>query len=94
MRTILSQRRSVSFLAAISTAGTLRVMVLKKALDAPTLITFFRRLCKDAGRKIFVILDNVNVHKARVVKAWVAAQADQIELFYLPSYAPELNPDE
>jgi transposase len=94
VRTVLSQRRAVSFLSAISNAGTLRFMVLKTPIDAPTLIRFFTRLCKDAGRKVFVILDNLNVHKARAVKAWVAAHADRIALFYLPPYAPELNPDE
>ena len=94
VRTVLSQRRSVSFLSAISNAGTLRFMVLKPPIDAPTLIKFFTRLCKDAGRKVFVILDNLNVHKARAVTAWVAAHSDAIALFYLPSYAPELNPDE
>ena len=94
VRTVLSQRRSVSFLSTISNTGTLRFMVLKKAIDAPTLIRFFRRLCRDAGRKVIVILDNLNVHKARDVRDWVAAHADAIELCYLPSYAPELNPDE
>ena len=94
VRTVLSHRRSVSFLSAISNTGTLRFMVLKKAIDAPTLIMFFRRLCKDAGRKVFVILDNLNVHKARAVKAWLAAHAEHIAVFYLPSSAPELNPDE
>lgn len=94
VRTILSQRRSVSFLSTISNAGTLRFMVLKKAIDAATLIKFFTRLCKDAGRKVFVILDNLNVHKARDVRTWVAEHAEQIALFHLPSYSPELNPDE
>ena len=94
VRTVLSQRRSVSFLSTISNSGTLRFMVLKKAIDAPTLIRFFRRLCRDAGRKVIVILDNLNVHKARDVRDWVAAHAGAIELCYLPSYAPELNPDE
>jgi len=94
VRTLLSQRRSVSFLSTISNTGTLRFMVLKKAIDAPTLITFFKRLCKDAGRKVFVILDNLSVHKARDVRAWVEAHAEAIALFYLPSYSPELNPDE
>ena len=28
------------------------------------------------------------------VKAWLAERMDRIEVFYLPSYAPELNPDE
>lgn len=94
VRPILSQRRSVSFLSTISNAGTLRFMVLKEAIDAPTLIRFFTRLCKDAGHKVFVILDNLNVHKARAVREWVADHSDTIELFYLPPYAPELNPDE
>ena len=94
VRTILSQRRSVSFLSTISNTGTLRFMVLTKAIDAATRIRFFTRLCRDAGKKVFVILDNLNVHKARVVRAWVAEHTATIELFYLPSYSPELNPDE
>jgi transposase len=94
VRPILSQRRSVSFLSTISNTGTLRFMVLKQAIDAPTLITFFTRLCTDAGRKVFVILDNLNVHKARDVRTWVAEHGEAIELHYLPSYSPELNPDE
>lgn len=93
VRPIVSQRRSVSFLSTISNAGTLRFMVLTNAIDARTLIKCFRRLCKDAGRKVFVILDSLNVHKARDVRTWVAAHADAIALFYLPSYSPELNPD-
>jgi DDE superfamily endonuclease len=94
VRTILSQRRSVRFLSAISNAGTLRFMVLKKAIDAQTLITFFKRLCTDAGRKVFVILDILNVHNARAVKQWLADHKALIAVFYLPSYTPELNPDE
>lgn len=94
VRTVLTQRRSVSFLSTISNQGTLRFLVLKKAIDAPTLIRFFKRLCRDADRKVFVILDNLNMHKARDVRAWVAEHKDQITLFHLPSYSPELNPDE
>ena len=33
-------------------------------------------------------------HRATRVSAWVAQNAKAIELFYLPPYAPELNPDE
>jgi len=43
---------------------------------------------------VFLILDNLRVHHARPVKAWLAEHADAIEVFYLPSYSPELNPDE
>ncbi|RFC37606.1 MAG: DDE superfamily endonuclease [Candidatus Nitrotoga sp. LAW] len=45
-------------------------------------------------RKVFLMLDNLRVHHAKLVKAWLAKQQDEIEVFYLPSYSPELNPDE
>ena len=51
-------------------------------------------LIKDAGKKVFLILDNLRVHHSKLVKAWVAEHQDQIELFYLPSYSPQLNPEE
>jgi hypothetical protein len=51
-------------------------------------------LIKDAGRKVFLILDNLRVHHRKPVKAWVEERKDKIELFYLPSYSPGLNPEE
>ncbi len=33
-------------------------------------------------------------HPAKLVKEWLAGQCDGIAVFHLPSYAPELNPDE
>ena len=37
---------------------------------------------------------SLRAHLTPEVRAWVAAQGDRIEIFYLPRYAPELNPDE
>ncbi len=51
-RPMRSQRTSVSSLSAISNTGLLRFMVLKKAIDAPTLLSFLNRLCEDAGREV------------------------------------------
>ena len=45
-------------------------------------------------QKVFLILDNLRVHQSEQVKAWVGERKDQIELFYLPSYNPQLNPEE
>ncbi|MGA8393368.1 MAG: transposase, partial [Burkholderiaceae bacterium] len=58
------------------------------------LIEFLEALIKDAGKKVFLILDNLRVHHSKPVKAWAAERQDKIELFYLPSYSPELNPEE
>ena len=40
------------------------------------------------------MLDNLGVHHCKPVKEWLAEQKEQIEVFYLPSYSPKLNPDE
>jgi hypothetical protein len=69
-------------------------MIYKKTMNAQLFIKFLERLIKDAGRKIYLILDNLRVHHSKIVKSWVEEHKDKIELFFLPSYSPELNPDE
>jgi len=92
--TVVSRRKSVSFLSTVTNRGKVRFMVLEGPLSAQILIRFLRRLIRDTNQRVFLILDNLNVHKAAKVRAWVEAHCDAIELFYLPPYAPELNPDE
>ena len=87
-------RQKLSMIATVTNQGKTRWMVIDEAFNADKLIEFLGALIKDAGRKVFLILDNLRVHHSRVVKAWVAERTDKIELFYLPSYSPELNPEE
>lgn len=47
-----------------------------------------------ASRKVLLIVDRLPAHKTPAVAAWVKAHRDEIEVFYLPAYAPELNPVE
>lgn len=91
---VMNRRESLSLISAVTNQGKVRWMVFDAALNAAILIEFFKRLIKDAQRKVFLILDNLRVHHAKLVKEWLATQQDQIEVFYLPSYSPELNPDE
>lgn len=87
-------RVTQSMISSLTNRGTLRFMVYNGALTAATFLVFLRRLVRGAGRKLFVIVDNLRVHRARRFTAWVKANAARIELFYLPPYAPEHNPDE
>ena len=68
--------------------------VLNGALTAVVLIMFLQRLIRDVGCKVFLIMDRLPVHRAAAVKAWLAQHRSQIKVYYLPSYSPELNPDE
>ena len=63
-------------------------------MNADKLIDFMRRLVHDSKRKVYLILDNLRVHHAKKVRAWLEKHREDIEVFYLPPYAPEYNPDE
>lgn len=39
-------------------------------------------------------MDNLKVHKVPEVTQWLAGHRAKIEVFYLPPYSPELNPNE
>src|SRR5215218_3606696 len=89
-----AKRFSQSMISSLTNRGKLRFMIYEGALKAPIFLNFLRRLVREAVRKLFVIVDNLPVHRAHRVTAWVQDHADRIELCYLPSYAPEHNPDE
>jgi transposase len=89
-----ANRKSISMISSITNQGKLRFMVYKEAMNADLFIKFMGRLIKDARRKVFLIADNLRTHHSKPVKAWLDAHKDEIEVFYLPSYSPELNPDE
>ena len=63
-------------------------------LTADIMIEFAKRLIKSSKRKIFLIVDNLPVHKSQKVKEWEESNKEKIELIYLPAYSPELNPTE
>lgn len=89
-----NKRHGLSVISTVTNKGQMRWRIFDGALNTNILIDFLRRLIKGATKKVFLILDNLRVHHAKPVKAWLAEHADAIEVFYLPSYSPELNPDE
>jgi transposase len=89
-----AKRITQSMISAVSNRGLMRFMLYEAALNADRFIAFLRRLSKDAGQKVFLIVDNLKVHHAAKVKTWLSRHAHEIELFYLPAYAPDHNPDE
>jgi transposase len=81
-------------ITAISNEGTVRFMTYQGSLNAAVFLVFLTRLIAGVPRKIFLIADRLQAHKTPEVMAWLKANAEQIEVFFLPPYAPELNPVE
>jgi len=63
-------------------------------MNADRCIEFMSKLIENKEQKVFLILDNLRVHHSKIVKQWAEDNKEKIELFYLPSYSPEKNPDE
>lgn len=87
-------RFSVNAMSAISTRGRMHFMVFTGTFDADVMCRFLDRLTGHFTHKVHLVLDGHSAHRSRKVRAWLADHPDRIELHFLPSYSPELNPDE
>ncbi len=87
-------RFSVNAMSAISTKGRMHFMVFTETFDADVMCRFLDRLAGHFGHKVRLVVVGHFAHRSRKVRAWLAEHPDRIELHFLPSYSPELNPDE
>ncbi len=91
-----AKRVSLNMISAITNQGEVRFMLYESSMNAKTLIKFMRNLIESTPGKVFLILDNLRVHHAKRVKRWLSHRIVKryLEVFFLPAYSPELNPDE
>ena len=84
----------VNLISAINADGSIRYMTYNGSMNADLFVTFLKRLSRSTTHKIFLIADHLPAHGKSSVKTWLEAHRDRIEMFGLPCYAPERNPDE
>ncbi len=94
MLPVETKRERVNMISALSDQGHVRFMLYQDAMNQQRLIEFMRRLVGVSRQKVCLILDNLKVHHGKLVTAWLARHRQKIEVFFLPPYAPEYNPDE
>jgi len=87
-------RFGLNLVSAVSAQGEFRFMTVKGRVGAAKFIDFLKRLIHNAQRMIFLIVDGHPAHKAKMVRRFVESAKDRLQLFFLPPYSPELNPDE
>ena len=91
-----SRKTRVNMVSSITNQGQVRFMLYEDKMTSEVFLRFLVRLAKDAGKKVFLIVDNLRVHHRRGVQAWLSKEENRrrLEIFFLPSYSPELKPDE
>lgn len=87
-------RFGLNLISAVSAQGEFRFMTVKGKVGAARFIDFLKRLIHNVDRMIFLIVDGHPAHKAKMVTRFVESVKDRLQLFFLPPYSPELNPDE
>lgn len=92
---VTGKRGGLCVTSAISPAGKLVFRIEKEKIKAGQHIEFLQQIMKQHPyRKIIVIEDRARPHIAKKVSEYVAQHKNRFAVYYLPSYAPELNPDE
>ena len=88
------RRFSLNMISAVSARGDFRFMLHEGSVNAGVFLEFLKRLMAGARQPIFLVVDGHPIHKAKMIKDYVAAQEGRLKLIYLPPYSPQLNPDE
>lgn len=86
-------RFGFNMISAVSPKGQMRFMVVAGNVEARQFCEFLRRLVHGAHRPVFLVVDGHPVHRSAKVKALAESFKGTLELFYLPPYSPEPNPD-
>jgi len=85
---IPSKKVSCSMISSITNQGKLRYMVYKGGMNVMLFKKFLQRLTKETDKKIFLILDNLKVHHAKIIQEWQKKNSEKIELFFPTALLP------
>ena len=91
---VTGRRFSLNMISAVSPRGEFRFMLHDGSVNAEVFREFLKRLMVGAKQPVFLIVDGHPIHRAKLIKDFVAAQDGKLKLFTLPPYSPQLNPDE
>lgn len=87
-------RFGLNVVSAVNRRGELRFMCVEGKVNADVFVEFLRRLVASAGHPVFLVVDGHPTHKAAKTRTFVESLGGKLELFFLPGYSPDLNPDE
>lgn len=79
---IPAKKAKISMISSITNRGDIQFMLYQKGLKVPTFLIFLKRLIAHRKRKIFLIVDNLRVHHAKKIQAWVNDHKKKIEIFF------------
>jgi len=89
-----AQKFKINMISAITNTGKTMFSLYDESINVDRFIDFLQKVIDSSSKKVYMIVDNLRVHHAKLVTAWIEEHKDKISIFYLPPYSPEFNPDE
>ena len=89
-----AKKFKINMISAITNTGKTMFSLYDESINVDRFIEFLQKVIDSSNKKVYMIVDNLRVHHAKLVTAWVEEHKDKIAIFYLPPYSPEFNPDE
>jgi transposase len=89
-----AKKFKINMISAITNTGKTMFSLYDESINIDRFIDFLQKVINSSDKKVYMIVDNLRVHHAKLVKAWIEEHKEHIAIFYLPPYSPEFNPDE
>lgn len=88
------QRQKVNVISAVTASGAFWCQIYTERLNAQRFVQFLRQFLHGRSNQVYLVVDGHPAHKANVVKSLIKEMKGKLGLYFLPPYAPDLNPDE
>jgi len=89
-----AKKFKINMISAITNTGKTMFSLYDESINVDRFIEFLQKVIDSSDKKVYMIVDNLRVHHAKLVTEWIEEHKDKIAIFYLPPYSPEFNPDE
>jgi transposase len=88
------QRQSIDALSAVNAKGAFWYNTYTGKFNAALFVEFLQDFMRGRREQVFLIVDGHPSHKAKKVAEYIKSLKGKLKLYFLPPYAPDLNPDE
>ena len=89
-----ARKFKINMISAITNTGKTMFALYDEIVNVEKFIDFLQKVIESNDKKVYMIVDNLRVHHAKLVTAWIEKHKNRIAIFYLPPYLPDYNPDE
>lgn len=91
---VTDKRGGFNLLSAVSAKGKLLYSIQDKTINSEVYIEFLKQLIRSSSCTLILIIDRARFHSSKDVRDFVRSHRTALRVFFLPRYAPQLNPSE